>query len=60
CLGGGWLMVPAALLVFFRYKRLAEKTFGGLSGDLAGWFVQTAELWMLGAFCLQQYVAAIV
>ena len=58
CLGGGWLMIPAVLLVFFRYRGLAEKSFGGLSGDLAGWFVQTAELWMLGALCLQQFVRA--
>ena len=60
CAGGGWLMVPAALFVFFRYRNLAEKQFGGLSGDLAGWFVQTAELWMLGAFCLQQFAGAML
>ena len=60
CAGGGWLMVPAALLIFFRYRNLAEKQFGGLSGDLAGWFVQTAELWMLGAFCLQQFAGAML
>ena len=60
CLGGGWLMVPAAFFIFFRYRSLAEKSFGGLSGDLAGWFVQTAELWMLGALCLQQFAGAVI
>ena len=44
---GGAAMAGAALLVFLYYRRMAQKSFGGLSGDLAGWFLQTAELWML-------------
>ena len=55
-LSGGWAMVPAVAGVFLFYRHLAEKSFGGVSGDLAGWFLQTAELWMLGAWCLQQYL----
>ena len=51
----GGLMALAALGVFFRYRRMARVEFGGLSGDLAGWFVQTAELWMLAALVLTQY-----
>ena len=39
----------AAALVFLRYRRLCVRDFGGLSGDLAGWFLQTAEFWMLFA-----------
>lgn len=49
-LGGiaGAAMVLAALLAFWRYRVVADREFGGLSGDLAGWFLQRAELWMLG------------
>lgn len=51
CLWGwaGVAMAAAAGLVFLDYRRRSEKEFGGLSGDLAGWFLQRAELWMLAA-----------
>lgn len=59
CLGwrmmGAWMSL-AALGVFFWYRRMAVQEFGGLSGDLAGWFLQTAELWMMGAMVLCQHV----
>jgi len=45
----GWLSAAAALLVFLSYRFMALRSLGGLSGDLAGWFLQTAELWMLAA-----------
>lgn len=45
----GAVMVVAALLVLWRYRTVAIKQFGGISGDLAGWFLQKAELWMLAA-----------
>ena len=44
---GGICMVPAAAVVFLWYRFVLVKEFGGLSGDLAGWFLQEAELWML-------------
>ena len=54
-LGGitGGVMAVTALAVFWRYRVTADRQFGGLSGDLAGWFLQRCELWMLGAlvFC---------
>ena len=54
-LGGvpGGVMAAVALLVFWNYRRVADRQFGGLSGDLAGWFLQRCELGMLGAlvFC---------
>ena len=59
CAFGGWLCVVAAGLIFLYYRTLCEKAFGGLSGDLAGWFLQTAELWMLGALVLWQFVRGI-
>lgn len=57
-LGGvsGAAMAAAAALVFWRYHRTAVKQFGGLSGDLAGWFLQKAEIWMLAAFVLAELV----
>ena len=51
----GWAgagMALAAWGVFGYYRRMAERQFGGISGDLAGWFLETAELWMLAALCL--------
>lgn len=57
---GGIAVVAAALGVFFYYRRMARVKFGGLSGDLAGWFLQTAELWMLGILCAVQYLEALL
>ena len=44
--GGVWalLLFPAALLCLICYRRMAYKHFGGVTGDLAGWFVQITEL----------------
>ena len=42
--------------VFLFYRSMARNAFGGISGDLAGWFLQTAELWMLAAACAAQYL----
>lgn len=39
----------AAFFVFFDYKQMAMKNFGGVTGDLAGYFLQRSELWMAGA-----------
>ena len=39
---GGW-----ALVLFGWYYRTAMREFGGMTGDLAGWFLQTAELWLM-------------
>lgn len=50
-------MVLAALLVFWDYWRRSRKYFGGLSGDLAGWFLQRVELWMLAAVWIVEWGA---
>ena len=46
----GWLpavlMAGAELLVFRHYYRMAVHEFGGMTGDLAGHFLQSAELVM--------------
>ena len=44
---GGWiaLLCAAALTVcFLYYRRMAYRQFGGVTGDLAGWFLQMTEL----------------
>ena len=54
CLGGGG-MILAALAALWRYYTVSRKQFGGITGDLAGWFLQRAELWMLVVLCLGQW-----
>lgn len=43
----GGAMALAALAALARYRQVAQAQFGGISGDLAGWFLQRAELWQL-------------
>lgn len=50
----GGAMAAAALLVLWRYASVAKNTFGGISGDLSGWFIQKCELWMLAALVAVQ------
>lgn len=54
----GILMAATALLVLWRYRTVAQKQFGGISGDLAGWFLQKTELWMLAALVACRIVEA--
>ena len=56
----GVAMVAAALLVLWRYRTVALKQFGGISGDLAGWFLQRAELWMLASLVVCRIVEGTV
>lgn len=45
-LGGGLALAcaVAAALCVLGYRRMAYQHFGGVTGDLAGWFVQVTEL----------------
>lgn len=52
---GGWALVLVALICLWRYHTVACKQFGGITGDLAGWFLQKTELWMLAALCACQW-----
>ena len=57
CLNRFWalcsLAVAAACFVYYRW--LAYSHFGGINGDLAGWFLQILELaWLLLIFLLQR------
>ncbi len=48
-IGGVKGMVPAAaaILVFVYYRRMSDKKFGGITGDLAGFFLQLCELFVV-------------
>ena len=50
----------AALLVLWWYHHTAMSKFGGLSRDLAGWFLQKAEFWMLAALVACQSLEGLV
>ena len=46
-LTAGWavlLCAAAAVLCLLYYRHMAFKQFGGVTGDLAGWFLQVTEL----------------
>ena len=54
---GRWMGIMVALTMLFlfgRYYVIAKKEFEGITGDLAGWFVQRAELGMLFALLAVQ------
>ena len=55
-----WEFLPVSAMLFLYFRRVCEKDFGGLSGDLAGWFLQKVELWMLAALVLRQYFGGTV
>ena len=46
----GLLCIGGAILSFAWYYRMSMKQFGGITGDLAGWFLQICEL--SAAICL--------
>ena len=53
----GAVMVLGGLLTALWMKRLSAREFGGMSGDLSGYFLQLAELIMLlGCVILQKVV----
>ena len=49
------MLALAAGVALWRYHRVAIKQFGGITGDLAGWFLQKAELYMLAALVFCQW-----
>lgn len=46
----------AAILVFIYYKNMSYKKFGGVSGDLAGYFLQLCEIYMCYSLIILQGV----
>ena len=57
---GALAMLIAALLVYWHYYSMSRKKFGGITGDLSGWFLQKAEWWMMAALVLLQQVEAML
>lgn len=48
----GAVCVAAALVVLAWYRHVALSRFGGVTGDLAGWFLQWTELAMLAVLVI--------
>ena len=51
----GWLsplLALAAVLFTLYYRHMAYKQFGGVTGDLAGWFLQLTELILLAVISI--------
>lgn len=51
---GGAVLLTAALCCWLNLKHTAQKEFGGMRGDLAGWFLQRCELLCLAALVFLQ------
>lgn len=45
----GIAVTVTALCVMFYYRKFSYKTFGGITGDLCGWFLQLCEIWVLAS-----------
>lgn len=53
----GLSIILGAVLTFNIYRYIAYKQFGGITGDIAGWFLQISELAMaIGALVGQIYL----
>lgn len=52
----GSVCVLAGGISFFSYRRMAYRVFGGITGDLAGYFLQICELLMLYGVVLAEKV----
>lgn len=52
----GAAAVAAAFFCFLYYYHMSKKKFGGITGDLAGWFLQVCELCMAIAVVAVQVV----
>ena len=56
----GGTMAAVGALVFFYYRWKANKEFGGITGDLAGWFLQLCEAGCVLGAVLAQKVGALL
>lgn len=54
--GPGGLAAAGAAGTFLCYRRMAIGKFGGVTGDLAGYFLQLCELVMLACVVLERYI----
>ena len=49
----------AAVLVLLYHRYAAYRDFGGITGDLCGWFLQVCEIAALGAIVFSERIAAL-
>lgn len=56
----GVICIMTGLLCFFYYRHMAYKLFGGVTGDLAGYFLQLCELWLLLVLVFGEKLAALL
>jgi len=47
-------------VIFWYYRRFAYKTFGGITGDTAGWFLQICEMGILVSAILSEKIMEVV
>ncbi|MCR5763325.1 MAG: adenosylcobinamide-GDP ribazoletransferase [Treponema sp.] len=53
----GLVSIAVAFVLFFIYFCMAKRKFGGITGDVAGWFLCNAELWMIISFSVIERLA---
>ncbi|ODU56608.1 MAG: adenosylcobinamide-GDP ribazoletransferase [Clostridium sp. SCN 57-10] len=53
----GACALMAALAVFAYYRVMSYRVFGGVTGDLAGWFLSLCELWIVWGAVMGEGVA---
>ncbi len=53
------LFLPVSAAVFFYVKRTAKKSFGGMSGDLAGFCISVSEIALLLAVVLSERLVSL-
>ena len=51
-------MLFGALLVFLWYRIMSYRSFGGITGDIAGWFVCVCEATATGAYAALCFIGA--
>ena len=56
----GGIAFGSALLSFIFYKNIAYKEFGGITGDLCGWFLQRCEINILAVAVLTDLVTGVL
>ena len=57
---GGTLAAVAVAAAFWRYRAVSYSQFGGITGDLAGWFLQRAQLAALAALYIAAWLQQLV
>lgn len=56
----GVFCILGVALVFVYYKYMSKKEFGGITGDLAGFFLQMAELFVLVGILISQNIFGVL